>query len=311
MAPIIQFASNLITQLIIVRAYCKLFNMRSNVVFGMLSIGGMIVAIGVDALFSVPLFRTAFMGPVVFFVLPLACSRGPLRQRVLRCALILTAMMVSVMPSALVLAVCFGPSAVELTGYGSETTALLSLVLSTTSSGFCIEVLLALMARWEKRQDVTLMPPIVLLLLWSYLISVFCFTLAGNQSYSVDPKLSVASSAYYVLVLALCAVSALLFRGDVQTAWRESQRTLTDEQSKLVRAEIDVATKRAAVTRRLHHVLANEASTICELVEQGDTRSARTYLNALREQAHRAISSSDDSDNSGDSGDELDGRKTA
>ncbi len=296
MAAIIQFIANLISQLIIARAYCKLFNMRSNVVFTTLSIAGMIIALAVDALFDAPLFRTAIMGPVVFFVLPLACSRGPLGQRILRCALILTAMMVSILPMTLILALGFGPSVVEL-GYTSVMPAILTLILSSTSTGFFVEVLLALVARWEKRRDITLMPPFVLLLLWSYLMSVFCFTLAGNESYTADPALGIASSAYYVLVLVLCAISAMLFRGDVRTAWHESQRTLTDEQSKLVHAEIDAAAKRAAITRRLHHVLVNKAETICELVERGETRGAKTYLDALREQAEQAVNlSSEDTD---------------
>jgi hypothetical protein len=265
---------------------------NTNVVFGALSIVGMIIALSVDDLFDVPLFRTAIMGPVVFFVLPLACSQGPLGQRVLRCALILTAMIGSIMPTTLILAFSFGPSWVEVGGYTNVTSSVLTLTLSSTSTSLCLEVLLALVARWEKRRDITLMPPFVLLLLWSYLMNVFCYTLAGNESYAADPTLGIVSSAYYVLVLALCALSALLFRTDVRTAWHESQHTLTDEQSKLVRAEIDAATRRAAVTRRLHHVLANKAATICELVERGDTCGAKTYLNALREQANLAISPS-------------------
>lgn len=296
----IQFLASLVTQLILIRAYCKLLDMRSNVVFGVLSVAGMIVALVVDALFAVPLFRTAVMGPVVFLVLPIACSRGPLRQRVLRCALIVTAMMLSLLPLTLMLLAIYGASVTENMGYTNATSALINLFISVASTAFFMEVLLALVARWEKRKDITLVPPFVLLLLWSYLITVFCFTLAGNRAYGGDLRLGIVACAYYVLVLALCAASVALFRGDVQTARHESQRALTDEQSKLVRAEIDAATKRAATTRRLHHVLANKAETICELVERGDTQGAKTYLCALRDQAGQATNTSSDGPDTGD-----------
>lgn len=290
----IQFMTNLIEQLIIVRAYCKLLDMRSNVVFGVLHITGMIVAIVADYLWAVPFVRTIIMGPAVVIALPIACSRDPLRKRVLRCAIIITVMLLSAFLAYLILAALLGSFEIEGSTYASPMSAFIGLMVSVTCVGLGFEVLLALVARLEKRKDITLMPQLVLLLLWSYIISVICFTLADDRSYMVGADLSAVACIYYAFVLALCGASVALFRGDVKTVQHESQRTLTDEQSKLVRAEIDAATRRASNTRRLHHVLANKAATICELAERGDMHNAQAYLNALRDQASHAVDATSD-----------------
>lgn len=294
MTSVIEFMANFISQLILIRAYCKLLDMRSNVVFGILSMTGMIIAIVVDALLTAPFFETVVMGPIVVFVLPVACSRGPLKQRVLRCTLALTTTLVSVSVVYLILSALLGEFTVEGSGYVNSTSAFIGSALSTVCMGFGTEVLLALVARFEKRKDVTLIPPFVLLLLWSYVISVICFTFASDKRYVVSANLSAVVCIYYALVLALCFASAAFFRGDVKTARHESQRTLTDEQSKIIRAEIDAATKRASNTRRLHHVLANKVATICELAERGDTHNAEAYLNVLRDQANNSVNASSD-----------------
>lgn len=276
---------NVLVELMIIRTYCAALDMRSNTVFAILNLTGMFLGFAVDALGASPFVRTAVIAPAVFIVLPVAYSKGPLRQRITRCAIICTAMMIANHLTNLILIGMIDPSLLTSFDSISPSLAVLVSIATLLSSALTFETLLLFFRRHDKMDDFYITPSLVVLLLWSYALTAFSVSFATPNPYSLDVSLTFAHVAYYVLLVFLCVAAIAMFREDVYATGRASKHTASARQSKHMRAEIDAAVRRAAIARRLHHELASTTQWVVDLAYEGNTCKANAYLDALRAQA--------------------------
>ncbi len=289
MIDAMRLITNILAELLIIRTYCKLLDMKSNVVFAIINMSGMALGLALDTLSANSLVRTAVIAPAVFIVFPIAYSRGPLRSRVLRCALLTATLMFVGLGSDMMLVLIFGPDAFLTASTGSSLIVMVSVFVSTSLMAVTLEVMTSLFNRIDRNLDNGVVRPLIVLLLWSYGISILGTYFSTGGLYSIDASFSVVSTVYYVLVLLLCTTSIALLRQDYFATRRASDRTALARQSKHMRTEIDAATRQAAITRRLRHELSNSSPAIVESAKSGKTKTANVYLDALRAQAQSVI----------------------
>ena len=289
MIDAMRLITNILAELLIIRAYCKLLDMKSNVVFAIINMSGMALGLALDTLNVNSLVRTAVIAPIVFVVFPIAYSRGPLRSRVLRCTLLAAVLMLVGLASDMMLVLIFGPDAFQPGSTGSSLIIMVSVFASTSLMAVALEAMISFFNRIDRNLDTGVVPSLVALLLWSYGISILGTYFSTDGLYSIDASFSVVSTVYYVLVLLLCTTSIALLRQDYYATRRASDRTALARQSKHMRTEIDAATRQAAITRRLRHERANSSPAIVESAKNGNAEKAHAYLDALRTQAQSVM----------------------
>ena len=82
---------NVAYELVVIRAACKILEMRSKVLFGASLLGILAFSLFCRELGVPEGLRAAIVGPISFFVIPMAFSRGPLLKRFSRTCLLVSA----------------------------------------------------------------------------------------------------------------------------------------------------------------------------------------------------------------------------
>lgn len=280
---------NLTVELFIIRAYCLVLHLRSEAVFAVVHLAGTVLALALDVIEVSPIIRIAVIAPAVFVVFPVAYSRGTFRQRIVRCTVMATVMILVSCASILLCALLFGPYTPTAPANGIDLLSAIQSVVMILALAFGSELPLTFIKLFDQRHDVVLAPSVIALLLWSYAISIISLAVVGQTGPAPEAPTSIMDATYYALVVILCLISVVLFRRDVVVSWQASKHTASVRQSKHVRTEIDAAIRRSAIARRLHHKLANGSETLIALTSKGNTDQASTYLDALRAQAQNVI----------------------
>lgn len=276
--------SNIILQLLIIRAFCHLLDIRSKPLFSAL----MLATLGfgfferlVDLSYDI---HVSIFGPLSLLFLPITLSKGPLGPRITKTFLVASATLAS---EGLAVAFCnlVGVEILPTIAFGSDEVIQSNMIVAYISALIFAMVLLEILIFiFDEVLDVTLSTPALALLLSSYLLSGALFRRA-HAVMITTLTFRTATLLTTLLTLALCITLVYLTRKDVLANMESANRMARMRQARHVCTEVEGIAQRSSDVRCLRHDLANQIEVVEQLAHQGQTQEADGYLETLIEQA--------------------------
>lgn len=275
---------NIVNQIAVIHATCKALKMRSTALFIVLSALGSGLGMFLQVIDTGTMIRSSVLGPLVTIVLPIACSQGPMRVRVTRTALILTAMFVTAFTSAtLLLSMGLNETDTEVPIAHASEYVLFSCLTALVGAG-AVEGTAYALGSPERNQDAALETPALILLFWTYVLSM----LITNQLKTADQAnlmTAVLGLLYSILSLALSFATLSATRSAAQAQRNTTNRLMSDRQAERIRTEMESSIHASINVRRLRHDLANQIDVVSELAQSGRIEEADQYLTDLQTRA--------------------------
>ena len=288
----VRLIANLFLQGMMIHTFCELLEMRSKRVFALVSMLGMVACLSLEEFGLPPVVRVILAGPVLIIGFPILYSRGPLPVRASRAVIVNTGVILTEFVGNFIQGAFLGvdmptsPRDTNVAGIALTYAIMLPLVAITFQS------IIAFFKRTDRYHDATFDPPIIALLIWTYMLTVaasFRLTVADIQHGSLPFVMLV----YTVLAIIIAFATLELVRRSVQSHREATTREAALTQDERVRDEIESLVRRSTETRRLRHDLANQMDIVCELAEKGHIEEALAYVDRLQKRARHIVSPTD------------------
>ena len=281
---------SLILSFITIHALCNVLTIRSRALFATLFLAGFVLDI-ICVMYQLPtLTRIALVNPLIHIILPVACSVGALRQRLLRTGVIwLLDPVAELTGFAVVAALGLDPFQVEVTA-ASLPVFITMYVTALILYALACELVIRFLRKGEGRPDASIAPPVLVFLLIN---TFFCYALLTRMYGDPTPHASPTIGYEQVATLVASCFTGILYglgaliaaRRDMATSQALADSMARSRQIRHVSQRIRDAANRRQSLAYLRHDLANQVDVISELVETGHTSEAQAYLSHLQERA--------------------------
>lgn len=288
----VAFTTNIALQLLLIRAYCRILEIRAKGLFSLLlmatlALGFLERVVDLDYGTHVSIF-----GPLTLFVFPVVMSSGPLRTRITKSLLVASAVLAS---EGIAVALCglMGINIPPTIALGSGAVSQQDMLVAYISAlVFAFLLLEALITIFDDVMDATLSSPALSLLVFSYMLSSATFRRA-HLSIETSSLYSTTTMVTTLVTLALCIALVYMTRSGVQASRESANRFARIRQARHIHTEVIGITRRSQAIHRLRHDLANQIGVVSQLASQERFEEADDYLRALIEQS-QLIAEGDD-----------------
>ena len=281
---------SLVMSFIIIHALCGVLTIRNPVLFSALFLAGFVADI-LCVLYELPtLVRVALINPLIHIVLPIACSSGALRQRLLRTGVIWLLDPVAELTSfAVVAALGMDPFQVEVNATNLSNIIVMYLMALLFYALAC-ELAIRFFRTSDGRPDSSIAPPVLVFLLINTFFSYsLLFRMYGDPTADASPTMNarqvvtLVASCFVGILYGLGALAAA--RNDVASAQAHADGLARTRQMRHVSQRIEEAVDEHRNLAFLRHDLANQVGVISELMRTRHVSEARSYLTHLQKQA--------------------------
>ena len=285
---------NVIWQAVLICTLCRILSMRSNVVFAAVNMGLMGVMLILEYSELPRITNALMLAPLINIAFPIAYSRGSLRTRTVRVLVVqVTVAFSEVLVSALYALTANGAidpvAAPDRVDIGIAAAAYI--VALIVQAGLT-ELIVHIFRRREGARRGSPYPPVILYLLWSYLLVMFS-QMQLAATYARD-SFRIISLIYPLFTLGIgIATLAITFREEC-IGREATTRSASARQEKHMRREVAASARRVAAICRLRHDLANQIALINELERLGDDKRADATLAELQSRAHAIAEAHDE-----------------
>ena len=291
---VIQIAANIVIELLLIRAYCKLLDLKHPVAFAALTYLFMVASALLKGTAPVGLVVILSISIVTSFVLPLLLSQKPLGSSILRIGLIMAAVAIGESASMIVYSTLTGagvfPQSIE---EAHLTEMALSYIACITGIAATLEIILLFFSRVDHQTSSPLQAPVIALTIWSYLFMMLLAQRLGVTRIS-KPMMSAASLLLSALTIIVIIAALEVAQQDLRTSQRNADQAARVRQARHIRAEVTDITRSSMSVRHLRHDMANQIGVIEELFQEGMGDKADWYLAQLQERADALTSSGQD-----------------
>ena len=276
---------NTAVELVLIRATCKVLDMRSKALFAIGILATMAASFACRASGMPEGLRTAIIGPLSFFALPLVFSRGPMRKRISRICLLVSASLPAEFSAAISYSLLSGQSLFPSPGATIPTSEYALIYASSIlTSAITYEAVIACCMRTDSRDLVPLNLSVIALVLESYVF--FGFVIIRVNNLQEQGSFIAVAALLWTLVSFAIAVSALEIAQREAHALRDlANQVAITRQLHHIKREIRTMTHSSSSVRRLRHDLANQSDVINELLGEGHVDLAERYVLQLQNRA--------------------------
>lgn len=285
---------NVLWQALLICTLCRILSMRSNVVFAAVNMGLMGVMLLFEYLALPRIANALIFAPLINIVFPIAYSRGPLRARTVRVLVIQAIVAFSeVLVAALYALAANGAiDPVATPDRVDKGIAATAYIVAITVQAGLTELIVYIVRRREGARRGSPYPPVILYLLWSYLLVMFS-QMQLDTTYARD-TFRVISLIYPLFTIGIgIATLAITFREE-RIGREATTRSASARQERHMRREVAASARRMAAIRRLRHDLANQIALVNELERLGDDERADQTLAELQSRAHAIAKAHDE-----------------
>ncbi len=279
-------------QLIVIRAFCKVLDMRSYTLYVGLYIFSYCLSFYLLSAGVPRIMNTLFINPLTNIVLPIALSRGPFRTRIIRVGIINLGGVLAETTGSLIYMIIGGRMYPE--AFNQETFAGVATVYTLLLLIFSIvyEAIISICLRVDRQLDARIERPILVLMFASFL-----FVLGVIMRFDAMAATSFAASLITFLLSVATAAIVVGIIAIVREEAGEHRQAIHDlalaRQVKHAQAEATASVRRAANLRKLRHDMANQIDVVRELANEGRLEDADRYLVALQVAAHEFAENAD------------------
>ena len=284
---IIYFLVALIPEAVLIRAMCKVLDMRSTWLFIALRLLADCVSFLFRYLPDAPgIIRLAlFLATNV--IVPFVMSRGPALTRLSRIVLVIAGGLLTEFVGAstyhLISGGEFFPSEIN-----QDTIASVVVIYSLLAffASIVMEFIITVCARIDRDRDAMLEPPVIFLSLVMFVGFDALLTRTNDAGvYSLmGPFLCFLCC---LCTLGSCMALLAVARRDAEATRLAADQVAVARQERHVRGEIEASVQRTTQMSRLRHDLANQVEVVEQLAAQGRFAEADQYLEDLQVQARK------------------------
>lgn len=283
---------NVVFELILIRATCKVLDMWSKTLFSASILAVMALSAFLRTAGMPEGLRVAVISPLSFFVLPIAFSRGPVQKRISRVCLLISASLPAEFAAAITYSLLSGQSLFPSPGTEvAPSEYALIYPISLLTSALTYEIVIAFCMRADDRDMAPLNLSVVALILGSYLFFGF-FIIRVNNVQSQGSFISVASFLWTLLTFATTVSTLELAQRDARAMKDHANQVVITRQACHVKREVGTMAHASSSVRRLRHDLANQVGVIDELLTEDQYKAAERYLLELQSRASELMKDS-------------------
>ena len=291
---VIQIAANIFIEFLLIRAYCKLLDLKHPVAFAALTYLFMVASALLKGTAPVGLVVILSISIMTSFALPLLLSQRPLGSSILRIGLIMAAVAIGESASMIVYGTLTGTGAFPQSIEEARLTEMaLSYIACITGIAVTLEIILLFFSRVDHQTSSPLQAPVIALTVWSYLFMMLLAQRLGVTRIS-NPMMSAASLLLSALTIIVIIAALEVAQQDLRTSQRNADQAARVRQARHIRAEVTGITRSSMSVRHLRHDMANQIGVIEELFQEGMGDKADWYLAQLQERADALTSSGQD-----------------
>ena len=286
---LIQIVPSLVTCLISIRCFCRVLDMRSNVLFGGLYLADALANLIVHFTGAPIVLRLLILNPLVSFILPVALSRGPLRKRIARTILI-NAVIIIVEPlSMLTFWLQERQLYYEVVDASNYLSVIITYLVTILATALVFELPIIYCGRVDQRLDAQIEKSVVALIGALSAINLFFMTrsimLATGSHTTVSGTALVVLCASCIGCIFVAYTVFSIARREAAARNHKTYRAAQVRHERHARFELERALQHDLALRRLRHDLANQVGIVAQLLDAGDVQEADDYLAALQGQA--------------------------
>ena len=282
---IIYFLVALIPEAVLIRAMCKVLDMRSTWLFITLRLAADCVSFLFRYLPNSYEIMKLVMFVTINVLIPFVMSRGPALTRLSRIVLVIAGGLLTEFVGAstyhLISGGEFFPSEIN-----QDTIASVVVIYSLLAffASIVMEFIITVCARIDRDRDAMLEPPVIFL---SLVMFVGFDALLGRTN---DAGVYSLMGPFLCFLCCLCTLGSCMALLAVARRDAEATRLAADQvafarQERHVRGEIEASVRRTTEMSRLRHDLANQVEVVEGLAAQGRFADADQYLVRLQLQA--------------------------
>ncbi len=286
---IAHFLVALLPEAVIIRAMCKVLDMRSNRLYVVVRLSLYCIAFSFKYLPSMPMIMELVTSITTNVIIPFVMSRGRVLSRLTRITLVNVGGIVTEFVGASTYHFISGgeffPSEIN-----QETILAVVMVYSLLAlvAGIMLELVITLCARIDRERDTMLEPPVIFLSLFMFIgLDVLLVRLNQAGRYGL-------MGPFLCLLCCLCTLGAgmgllVVAHRDAEAARIMADRAAMARQERHVRSVVEASVQRVTEMSRLRHDLANQVEVVERLVERGRYTDADHYLELLQLQAQALV----------------------
>jgi len=284
---VIYFLVALIPEAVLIRAMCKVLDMRSTWLFITLRL----LADCVSFLFRYLPSTNGIIRLALFLatnvIVPFVMSRGPALTRLSRIVLVIAGGLLTEFVGAstyhLISGGEFFPSEIN-----QDTIASVVVIYSLLAffASIVMEFIITVYARIDRDRDAMLEPPVIFLSLVMF-VGFDALLMRTNDAgvYSLMGPFLCFLCCF--CTLGSCMGLLIISRRDAEATRLAADQAALARQERHVRGEIEASVRRTTEMSRLRHDLANQVEVVDQLAAQGRYAEADRYLEGLQAQARK------------------------
>ncbi len=285
---VIQVLLSLILELIIMRAMCKVLDMRSYPLYVGLHLGCFCLSYYLSLSPTPFVTRIVVINILTNFLLPIVISRGRLRSRLIRMTAVnLATVIFEGVGDFLYIFLHPGIQLSQTSLATGDTGTICLIYCAIIPIAAVVEEMVVIACRLiDDGSDAEIEIPGVLMMVLSFLFYiplVFRVDAAPNRGAGI--YIVAAAYAFVSLVASLALISVA--KRDAQASRQSANQAASIRQERHVRGEIEASVRRTTEMSRLRHDLANQVEVVEQLAAQGRYAEADQYLRSLQAQARK------------------------
>ena len=283
---VIQVLLSLVVELIVIRAMCKVLDMRSYPLYVALHLGCFCLSYYLSFAATPHVIRIVIISVLTNYLLPIVISRGRLRSRLVRMTAVnLGTIILEAVGDFLYLFVHPEGRIIQTSLAGGDNGTICLIYCALIPIAALVEELVIITGRRiDDGLDTELEIPGVLIMSLSfvfYIPLIFRADRVPNHGVSVYFVAAIYATASLAASLVLISVA----KRDAQASRQAADRLALTRQNRHVRGEVEASVQRTMEMSRLRHDLANQVDVVEQLVAQERFVDADRYLELLQSQA--------------------------
>lgn len=287
LAPIsnetISIVANVLLELLIIRATCRILRIRHKALFALLVFAALALSIFERLSITPRDSQVAAFGALSSIILPIIMASDSLRSRFVKTFLITLSALASEVLSVLICNI-IGFEVYSASGLASSSLDTFNLTMTYSIGLFSAAVLLELLIHLcSSDVDISLGYPALILIAVSYILFIAVFTRAhGVLNIGITHAMLLFTANFLTLALSLALSS--LARRDVEPRRSIADRAARVRQVRHISLETEGIVHRSLIIHRLRHDIANQMAVVLNLAQQDKIDEADRYLEALLNQ---------------------------
>jgi len=283
---VIQVLLSLILELIIIRAMCKVLDMRSYPLYVGLHLGCFCLSYYLSLSATPLVMRIIIINVLTNYLLPIVISRGSLRSRLVRMTAVNLATVIFEAVGDFLYIFLHPDVHILQTSLATGDTGTICLIYCAIIpiAALTEEMVVIACRLVDDGSDGEIEIPGVLMMILSFVFYIpLIFRADQTPGRGTGVYIVAATYAFVSLVISLALIR--MAKQDAQASRQTADRVAFARQDRHVRSEIEASVRRTTEMSRLRHDLANQVEVVEQLAARGRYAEADRYLEGLQAQA--------------------------